>query len=267
MEALLVQQPDNFQPVGHKGVGRYGDAQGNPRVAQPTQMLHDPAEHPVPRHALVSVFACAVQRHLYARGGVLPEERDHIFVHGHAVGQHAGFHAHVRKVQIQLAEAGIGQAFAARHPGVHHARVHRLAHDILPCVHAQKRRAMHLVFVEMHIAHFAIQITQRGQLEGAGNRHILFSGLEAHEAAHRVVAPVIRNALGVQLRQQLPQRFGLSCVVQGNHLLHPSFRRIRPASARPFHQQRRRGRPAIQIRPMHRAGRLSSRMVFPPRSN
>ena len=201
-QALLMQEPDHVLAVLHELVGGDGNAQRDLRCIQPPDVLQHLAECPLAGDPLVGFLAGAVQGNLHRRWRIHPQEVHHFCIHQQTVGQDAHLNALAVQEVVQLFEAGVGQALAAGETGVHHAGVDRLLHDVLPLGHRQQLRAVHLRFVQMDVAHLAVQVAQRGQFKAAGDGDVLLPGLEIQEFAYRFIAAVIGNTLLVQLLEQ-----------------------------------------------------------------
>ena len=217
-EALLMEQAHDFEAVGHEGVGRDGDAHRDARVAHATDVAQHLPEHAVACDALVGVLARAVERDLDARSRMRRKEVDHVLVDEDAVGEDGDLDAHAGKVQVELLETRVRRALATREACVHHASVDGLGHDVLPGLDVKRFCAVELVGIEMDIAHLAIEVAQRRELEGAGDGDVLLASLEVHEPADLAITAKVGDALGVEVVEELAQgvrreglRIGGSC--------------------------------------------------------
>ena len=95
------------------------------------------------------------------------------------------------QVEKQFIKTGIGQTFSSGQACTYHSCFPRLTHQILPYFNRKNRLTLQLISIEMHIAHFAVEIAQRSQFELSGYRNTLIPSLKTKITFHFPVALIL----------------------------------------------------------------------------
>ena len=158
--------------------------------------------------AFIRLLVRAIERDVDAPGLVLPEERRPVLVDQRAVGVDRNQKAQRPQRCIQLLELRVDQRLAAREQQEQRARVLHLPGDGQPFLRrAQAALPLHLLARQAHIAHVAVHVAQRQQLDAAvDGQHLragavnqrplrrrcifhMFHGISPYEKSRRIAPP------------------------------------------------------------------------------
>ena len=131
------------------------------------------------RHRHIRLAVAAIEGDKYLERSVRLEPFDGLLVQQKPVGINKGSNTVVEQVHIDVPEGGVRHGLAARERCIHHACVDGLLNQRNP-LFPREHPLLHRRILQMHIAHLAVEVAQRCQLETATVGDIRLAGPFLH---------------------------------------------------------------------------------------